>query len=106
MRSIWLAGVAAVVLCVPSFAQQTGINNPTWGYGHDFGTNGYQGVDPARHRSNESPHRIVDPTTALKIRELRAEAIRTQEADGGKLTDEHRAQLQARLDDILAHASN
>jgi hypothetical protein len=104
MRSGWLVGVTAAVLCVSSFAQ-TGMNNPTSGYGHDFGTNGYQAVDPTRHRS-ESPHRIVDPTTALKIRELRAEAIRTQEADGGKLTDEHRTQLQAKLDDILAHASH
>lgn len=104
MRSVWLTGVAAAVFCVPSFAQMS--NNPTLGYGHDFGTNGYQGVDPTRHRSNESPHRILDLITARKIRELREEAIRTQEADGGKLTDEHRTQLQAKLDDILAHASH
>ena len=42
--------------------------------------------------------------TGQKLRALHDEGVKMQEADGGKLTDEHRAYLQAKLDAIIAEA--
>jgi len=39
---------------------------------------------------------------AIAIRALRREGLAVQAADGGTLTQEHRAELQSKLDKILA----
>ncbi|MBV9991418.1 MAG: addiction module protein [Alphaproteobacteria bacterium] len=52
--------------------------------------------------SNGGPGHAQQWRKAQAVKALRAEGLRLQEADGGNLTDAHRAELQARLNAIRA----
>ncbi|MCJ8158016.1 hypothetical protein [Sphingomonas sp. LaA6.9] len=53
---------------------------------------------PAYVAPIRTPREIANRQFAARMEALRQEAVRQQQADGGTLTPEHRAQLQAKLD--------
>ena len=58
------------------------------------------GPMPSNSQGSLDPYKQMRKQHALK--ELRDEALKQQTADGGKLTDEHRAEFQRRMDAIRA----
>jgi hypothetical protein len=91
MQTIW-AAAAVLMLATPASAGAIA---------GSYGTFGLQATDPAFHGG--TPLRSTHHSAAMrKLRDLREEGLAMQEADGGKLTDEHRAYLQGKLDAITA----
>jgi len=58
------------------------------------------GPMPSNAQGSLDPYKQTRKQHALK--EVRDEALKQQAADGGKLTDEHRAEFQRKLDSIRA----
>jgi len=66
-----------------------------------YGTYGVYGIAPGEKVTVPASK---DEVWRLQVLDLRREALEMQERDGGTLTPEHRAMLQAKLDRINAQA--
>jgi hypothetical protein len=58
------------------------------------------GPAPSNSQGSLDPYKQMRKQHALKA--IRDEALKQQAADGGKLTDEHRAEFQRKLDAVRA----
>jgi len=66
-------------------------------------TFGLQPTDPQFHGGYPPSRRIYEHSPKVQaLLDLREEGLRLREADGGTLTEEHRAYLQKKLDAIQA----
>ena len=90
MRPMVLAAVLVAALAAPSFAAA------------QYNSYGAQQMD----QMSPTPRGFSGPEERYKadVRKLRADAVKMQKADGGKLSDAHKAQLQARLDRLNQEA--
>ena len=61
---------------------------------------GSMGMSP--YATSQGPGHSQQFRKAQALKALRAEGLKMQEADGGALSDAHRAALQRKLDQILA----
>jgi hypothetical protein len=93
----WTFAASAVVL---TFASHIAAAN---GYTPPPTVMGLQPSDPQLH-GGYPPSENFDqyPPKTKALLKLRAEGLRLRDADGGTLTDEHRAYLQKKLDAIQA----
>jgi len=58
------------------------------------------GPAPANAQGSLDPYKQMRKQNALKV--IREDALKQQAADGGKLTDEHRAEFQRKIDQVMA----
>lgn len=58
------------------------------------------GPAPSNAQGSLDPYKQLRKQNALKA--IREDALKQQAADGGKLTDEHRAEFQRKIDHVMA----
>lgn len=86
MKRIVLAAALITALAAPSLAAA------------QYNSYGSQQMD----QMSPTPRGFSGPEERYKadVRKLRADAVKMQKSDGGKLSDAHKAELQARLDKL------
>jgi hypothetical protein len=86
MKPMVLAAALAAVLAAPSLAAA------------QYGSYGAQQMDAM----SPTPRSFSGPEDRYKrdVKKLRDDAVKLQKADGGKLSDAHKTELQARFDKL------
>jgi len=86
----------AAVLALMALWPQAAVSGGSYAYGN----NAKALTDQQSYNSTDEQGRMYKKRNALLA--LRAEGLKLRDADGGKLTPEHEAYLQTRLDAINA----